>query len=93
VPNKPGPKPALESTDLAFHTAFALGRGMSIKDVAIVAAISSSTVLRFATRAGLTNDKRCLEIVKLVHESEIAKQKANVQYDEEIWDPGLDLLS
>jgi hypothetical protein len=88
---KPGPKRTLDCNDLAFHVAYALGKGMGIQEVAAVAAISSSTVWRLATKAGLTNDPRCHEIIRLVHESETLQADRKNQ-DDEPWDPGLDLL-
>jgi hypothetical protein len=89
--NKPGPKPSLESSDLGFYVAYALGAGRSYKEIAAVAAISSSMVLRFATRAGFTTDPRCHEIVRFIHEQENAETKVKNQ-DDQLWDPGLDML-
>jgi hypothetical protein len=75
---KPGPRPTL-SGDLAFWTAFALGRGLDVREIAAAAGVSSSTALRFATHGQLTSDPRCEELKRLVYEQENRSGEPHVQ--------------
>jgi hypothetical protein len=90
---QPGPKSKLDEPELAWHVAFALGAGMNFKQIADTGAINSSTAWRYATKMGLTEDKRCLELAHATNEwlllQEERKKKAENQ--DPIWDPGLDL--
>ncbi len=64
---KPGRPPALTG-DLAFLTAFALGRGLDLRDVATAAGVSSSTALRFFNNGTLATDPKCQQLMRLIAE-------------------------
>lgn len=54
--------------DLAFVAAYALGRGLDLREVAAAAGVSSSTVLRFANRGMLAEDSRAQALLALIAE-------------------------